>query len=125
MVCSYYVRPKHGTYHIRGDFVSPWELCGMYIHIGWIAERDRCELVIFVPWICSCENVFFCVFLRFAAGSRFYMCSLCSNLILAVFLRSPSLSLYLSIWLESHGLWTEVCNGSTVTNNIDGKQSFV
>jgi hypothetical protein len=40
------------------------------------------------------------VFLRFAAGNLFYICSLCSNLILSVFLRiaEGSPSVYMCIW---------------------------
>jgi hypothetical protein len=48
----YYVRPKHGTNRIRGDFVGYWELCGMYM-LGGDRERESSQLV-FVPYIYSC-----------------------------------------------------------------------
>jgi hypothetical protein len=128
----------------------------MYI-LGRERERDS---VLCVPYNCSCENVFFCVFLRFAAGRLFHSCSLCLIFDLTCVLcslrlifdlicvlcslclifdliyvlcslclifdlmcvpqncRRQSLYIYLSVYLESHGLWTEVCNGSTVINNF-------
>jgi hypothetical protein len=67
----------------------------------------KCVLLC-VPQVCRRPSV---LYLFYVSHVWSYACS--SELPKAVPLY---LCIYLSVWLESHGLWTEVCNGSTVTN---------
>jgi hypothetical protein len=92
---------------------------------GESGKRCRCVVVIFVPWACFsfldlCSlfpsfvrvNMFSFVFLRFAGGSMFCICSLCSYLFYFVFLKLPkavplslSVSLYGIEWSLDRSLY--------------------